>query len=266
MIKVIIITLILFFSGLVEAKSKKPPPTIPTVSYALYNVDQNQYVTGSNEGEIRPMASITKLMSALVTLRKDLALDEVLTVTGTEASPRITKGMKLTREQLLELALVSSDNLAARTLAETYPGGYYQFIEDMNITANELGMNETRYTDSTGLLSTNTSSIDDIRKLVIAIMPFKIFTITSNTTKYAFESTLQNKNKVKKVTVQGANTNFFAGKLDIIAAKTGYTSRAGRCLTMLFNHQGMRYLLVVMGAQTPDQRKKMVEHLIDLVK
>lgn len=268
MIKIFIITIMLFLSGYVNANSKKSQSNIalPSVSYALYNVDENQYIHGLNESEIRPMASITKLMSALVILRKDLNLDEILTVTGTESSPRLLRGMKLSREKLLELSLVSSDNLATRTLAETYPEGYDKFIEDMNVIAIELGMTETVYTDSTGLLSTNKSSIDDIRKLVIATMSYKIFTIASNTTYYVFDSTVQNKNQVKKVKVQGKNTNFFAGKLDIIAAKTGYTSRAGRCLTMMFNYQGIRYFLVVMGAQTPVHLNEMVEKLIRTIK
>lgn len=262
MVKIIILTLCLIFSSAAQAKNK---PNVPPISYALYRVDDGQYLTGTNENTVRPMASITKLMSALVVLKKELDLNEVLTVRGPEGSPRIRQGMQLTRGQLLELALVSSDNLAVRTLAETYPGGYNAFIEEMNHTANDLDMSTTRYTDSTGLSSANTSTVDDIRKLVLAASPFNIVTMASNTTKLVFDGTF-NKAKNKTVKVQGVSTNFFAGKLDIIAAKTGFTSHAGSCLTMMINHQGMRYLLVVMGAQSSEHRKKLVQDLLDKIK
>lgn len=246
--------------------AKKAQLTIPPVTYALWNVDTGEFIASNNEEEVRPMASITKLMSVFVTMREGLDLEEELTVTGKETSSRIRAGMRLARSKLIELALISSDNLATRTLAETYPGGYHRFINEMNNVAIELGMSHTRYEDATGLLGANISSADDIRKLVLAVSPFHIINNAANTAKYAFKTTILNKNKPKEVLVQGLNTNSFVGKLDIIAAKTGYTSKAGRCLTMFFNHNGTKYLLVVMGAQSSDQRKKMVEHLLDKIK
>lgn len=246
--------------------AKKSQPTIPPVTYALWNIDTGEFVASNNETEVRPMASITKLMSVFVTIREGLDLEEELTVTGKETSSRIKSGMRLARSKLIELALISSDNLATRTLAETYPGGYQRFINEMNKAANELGMSNTKYEDATGLLGTNISNADDIRKLVLAVSPFHIINNAANTAKYAFKTTILNKNKPKEVVVQGLNTNSFVGKLDIIAAKTGYTSKAGRCLTMFFNHNGTKYLLVVMGAQSSEQRKKMVEHLLDKIK
>lgn len=264
MFKVILTLLIILFSTGIEAKNKKQTsaPQIPPPSYALWNVNTNTYITGRNDGEIRPVASITKLMSVLVTMQENLDLDEELVVRGSEKSNKIRNGMRIARGKLIELALISSDNLATRTLAENFPGGYTNFLDKMNYTAQQLNMENTRYEDATGLLGGNISSADDIRKLVLAVTPFSIITNAANTVKLAFTTTVVNKNKPKEIKIEGFNTNRYAGKLDIIAAKTGYTSRAGRCLTMLFNHGGTQYLLVVMGAQTPKQRQEMVDYLL----
>ena len=253
------------FSVLAQKKraSQQPPSNI---SYALWNIDTGDFIAGNNQELIRPMASITKLMSVLVTFREGLDLDEELTVTGKETSTRIRAGMRIARSRLIELALVSSDNLATRTLAESFPGGYNRFIDQMNAVAHELGMNHTKYEDATGLLANNTSSADDIRKLVLAVSPLNFVTNAANTAKIAFRAVTLGKNRQKEIVVHGTNTNSFVGKLDIIAAKTGYTSKAGRCLTMMFNHNGSKYLLVVMGATSGEQRKKIVETLLDKIK
>jgi D-alanyl-D-alanine endopeptidase (penicillin-binding protein 7) len=265
MFKVIVTFLLVLSTFLAEAKKEKPVLP-PPATYVLWNVDTGEFLSGNNDNQVRPIASITKLMSMFVIMRENLDLDELLVVTGKETSSRIKVGMKVARGKLIELALVSSDNLATRTLAETYPGGYSRFINEMNKVASELGMVDTKYEDSTGLLSGNISSAKDIRELVLAVSPLQIINNTANSAKIAFTAIMLNKNKPKQVTVQGLNTNAFVGKLDIIAAKTGYTSNAGRCLTMLFNHNGTKYLLVVMGAQSNDQRKKLVESLIDSIK
>ena len=257
---------ILILSCTFTYPAKKVKPTALSVTYALWNIDTGEFIASNNETEVRPIASITKLMSVFVTMRDGLDLNEELTVTGKESSGRIKAGMRIARGRLIELALISSDNLAARTLAESYPGGYQKFINEMNIAAIELGMKNTKYEDSTGLLSSNISSADDIRKLVIAVSPFYIINNAANTATYAFKTTILNKNRQKEVVVQANNTNSFVGKLDIIAAKTGYTSKAGRCLAMFFSHNGNKYLLVVMGAQSSDQRRKMVEHLLYKIK
>lgn len=247
-------------------RGKTQPVKVEPPSYAIWNVDQDSLIKAANEDLVRPMASITKLMSAYVTITGGLDQDEELVVVGKEGSLKIRQGMKLSRYQLIELALVSSDNLAARTLAETYPGGYSEFIDAMNQTAADLGMTNTKYIDATGLLAENISSTDDIRKLVLAASPLGLVNMAANAVKIEVKATVVKKNKAAPVIVQGSNTNYFAGKLDLIAAKTGYTSKAGRCLTMLFSQGGTKYLLVILGAQSNEQRRKMVEQLIDTIK
>lgn len=255
--------IVLLSSTLAVAQPRKQAET---VSYALFNLDTNEQIISVNEENIRPIASMTKLMSALVILQHNLDLDEIVTVTGPERSAKIRRGMRIRRGDLLELSLISSDNLAARTLAETYPGGYLEFIEQMNQTARNLGMLNTTFSDATGLLATNTSNVQDLYRLVTVLPPWEIFTNAANKINTVVTALVSGKRGAQEVKVAGNNTNNFVGKLDIIAAKTGYTSRAGRCLTMMFTQNGNRYFLVVMGAQNPQHRTRIVNQLLDNIK
>jgi len=263
-VKNIFIASLLTVCTAVYAGKKIQAPVIKP-AYAIWNVDNGTLIDSSDSGSVRPIASITKIMSAFVVLNSDLNMDELLLVTGPEKSRYIRRGMLITRSKLVELSLVSSDNLAARTLAETHPAGYHTFIDLMNQTARNLGMQNTQYTDSTGLLSTNRSTLGDLNKLVLATQNFPVYRMAANTQQLFVEAITAVKNGAKRLSITGKNTNTFAGKLDIISAKTGYTSAAGRCLTMLINRDGNRYLLVVLGASSPEQRRKIVEGLIDKI-
>jgi D-alanyl-D-alanine endopeptidase (penicillin-binding protein 7) len=217
-----------------------------------------------NVDAVRSQASITKLMTVLVTLERGLDLDERLEVTGCEHSPYIKRGMTLTRRELITLALVASDNLAASTLGETSGVDKRGFISLMNFRAHSLGMTDTRYHDTVGLSPFNVSTVYDIKILTEHLHRYPLF--SENAKQTQIQVTAQNaKNKPVKITAR--NTNLFAGKLDILAAKTGFTNAAGRCLTMFFTgRDNHRYILVVLGANTNDQRHKMVSKLIDTIR
>lgn len=259
--KAIILCLVLVFTSNTCLARKSPTVQQPE-AYAIWNVDTGHLLSSKNSDVVRPQASITKLMTVLVTLKLNLNLAESVSVIGTESSSKIRRGDTITRQELIDLALVASDNLAARTLSETSGLSYDEFIRKMNETAISLGMTETQYSDSTGLLALNVSTPADIKQLVQETEKYPVFqqnAMKSNTT-----VGVTFKNKSRQVTAN--NTNQFAGKLDIIGAKTGYTTPAGRCLTMFFVDHGRRYILVVMGARTPEQRLKMVTKLIDIIR
>jgi D-alanyl-D-alanine endopeptidase (penicillin-binding protein 7) len=187
-------------------------------------------------------------------------MNEQVTVVGTEGSSKIRRDATVTRQELIHLALISSDNLAARTLGETSGLSYENFITMMNDTALSLGMKDTHYADSTGLLAMNVSTPADIKVLVQETEKYPIFkqdAMKPNTT-----VDVSFKNKTRQVTA--TNTNQFAGKLDIISAKTGYTNPAGRCLTMGFYKNNMRYVIVVMGARSKEERYNITSRLIRL--
>lgn len=227
-------------------------------SYILIDADQQEVIDAKGIEEVVPLASITKLMTVLVVINSGVDLEEKVVITGKEGSPRIKPGMKMSRIDLIHLALVSSDNLAARTLAETTMSNYSTFIFAMNQMAEQLGMSNTNFIEPTGLSVFNVST------------PWDIYLLTKETSKHPVfgesamskvtEAYTEVKRKVRKVL--GMNTNSYAGTMKIHSAKTGYTSPAGRCLTMLIEQNGRRYVIVVMGAKDPKQRKQMVDSLI----
>lgn len=235
---------------------------VAPAAWALWNIDSQTLMSDSNSEVIRPIASITKLMTVLVTMDMGLDMDETITITGTERSAKIRRGMTMKRGDVVKLALIASDNLAARTLSETSRLTYDQYLVAMNNKAISLGMTGTSYSDPTGLFAANTSRPSDLKLLIAETERYPVFKESAMATSSRFTAWF--KNRINTVTVN--NTNSFAGHLDLIGAKTGYTNPAGRCLTMFFTGiNGQRYILVVLGAKSNDQRRKMVKQLIDTV-
>ena len=227
-------------------------------NYVLIDADNQEVINAKGIQDVVPLASITKLMTVLVTLNSGVDLEEKVTVIGKESSSRIKSGQRMKRIDLIHLALVSSDNLAARTLAETTMSSYSAFIFAMNQLADELGMTNTNFIEPTGLSVFNVST------------PWDVYLLTKETSKHpvfgedamtkVVEVYTEVKRKVKKVF--GTNTNSFAGTMKIHSAKTGYTNPAGRCLTMLIEQNGRKFVVVVMGAKTPKERQQIIQNLI----
>ena len=181
-----------------------------------------------------PIASLTKLMTAMVLLDQHLPLDEVVTVGEGDVDilkgtgSRLRVGSQLTRRDMLQLALMSSENRAASALARTTPGGMSGFVSAMNAKAAELGMTQTRFEDPTGLTSENVSTAEDLVKMVKAAYQYPEIRAITTTPEY-------------EVTVNGyrrpmeyRNTNILVrnGEWNIGLSKTGYINEAGRCLVM----------------------------------
>lgn len=259
-----ILTLILLLCFAVDAhaftKKKKIIKAEPVpVVYAVWNVADNRLIDSQNEDMVHSVASITKLMTVYTVIKSNIDLDTVVTVSNCERSKRLHSGMKITRDELIDLALVSSDNLAACTLAETHPYGYEKFIDKMNEHARELKMTDTHYSDATGLLATNVSSAVDLKKLVMAASEYDIYQESAMKTKTSVVAKVKKKKKI----IVGRATNRFAGTMDIQVAKTGFTSKAGQCLTMLYRDDDNTYAIVVLGAKSSLERKEIVETLIE---
>ena len=181
---------------------------------------------------VAPIASITKLMTALVVLDGQQPLDQVIVITtddkwtGKGAFSHLPVGAKLTRADLLRLALMASENRAARTLARTYPGGMPEFVRTMNLKAKVLGMTQTRFDDPSGLSSNNVSSARDLAKLINAASRDPMIREFSTLPSYDV--------RVGKNMLSFRNTNLLIGKPDwnIVVQKTGFTNDAGECLVM----------------------------------
>jgi serine-type D-Ala-D-Ala endopeptidase (penicillin-binding protein 7) len=181
---------------------------------------------------VMPIASITKLMTALVVLDAGQPLDEMIQLTAEDrrlersSASRLAVGSRLSRGDLLHLALMSSENRAAHAVARAYPGGLPACIKAMNAKARALGMKTAHFTDPTGLSSGNVSSAADLAKLVTAA--------AADPTIRTFSTHASHTVLVGKQQLEFRNTNSLVNKADwdIRVQKTGYTSDAGQCLVM----------------------------------
>ncbi|HEX8987063.1 MAG TPA: D-alanyl-D-alanine endopeptidase [Rhodocyclaceae bacterium] len=185
-----------------------------------------------NSGAVVPIASISKLMTAMVALDAKPNLAEVLTVSEEDVDQlkgtrsRLRVGTRLTREEMLNLALMSSENRAASALSRNYPGGREAFVAAMNAKARALGLNDTQFADPTGLTASNVSSAHDLARMVAAAYQYPLIREFTTATE-------------RQVMVAGRpqmfrNTNSLvkSPSWEIGLSKTGYINEAGKCLVM----------------------------------
>jgi D-alanyl-D-alanine endopeptidase (penicillin-binding protein 7) len=210
--------------------------------------DTDEVLFSKNSDAVLPIASITKLMTALVVTEANLPLGEPLTISaedidhGSTTRSRLRVGTQLTREQMLHLALMSSENRAAHALGRSYPGGEMAFVMAMNNKARELGMLDTHFVEPTGLSSDNRSSARDLATLVRAAHEHRIIRELSTSTEQSVE--------VGRRLVQFHNTNRLVNhsNWDIGLQKTGYISAAGRCLVMQAKLAGRKLIMVFLDS------------------
>ena len=205
---------------------------------------------GHNVDNPRPIASLTKLMTAMVILDAGLPLDEPIVITRADRDTlrgtrsRLQYGAVFTRYDLLQAALGASDNRAAAALARTYPGGAELMFEAMNATAQKLNMTQTRYADASGLDSGNVSTAEDLVKLMAATSKHPLFqTLTTHATFHITD--LRNGTSIPFV-----NTNRLVRResWDIDLSKTGYTAAAGNCLVMQTTISNRPVVIVLLNS------------------
>ena len=213
----------------------------------VVNQDTDEVLFEKNTHAVLPIASITKLMTALVTVEANLPPDEELVVSQAELvragiRSNLRPGMKLTRDTALHLALMSSENRAAQLLGRTYPGGLDAFVEAMNAKARMLDMSDSHFADPTGLSPENRSSANDLVKLVKAAYEHEVIRSHSVSGELALP--------VGKRMVRYGNTNRLTANpdWDIGLQKTGYISAAGRCLVMQAVVEGQRVVMVLLDS------------------
>jgi D-alanyl-D-alanine endopeptidase (penicillin-binding protein 7) len=209
--------------------------------------DTHEVLFQKNPDAVLPIASITKLMTALVTVEAGLSLDEELTVTAAErvresARSRLQPGVKLTRGQAMHIALMASDNRAAHLLGRTYPGGLPAFAEAMNAKARLLGMADSNFAEPTGLSAENRSSAQDLVRLATAAYQHPVIR--------DFSTSSEAEIAAGRRTVRYGSTNRLIANpnWDIGLQKTGFTSAAGRCLVMQVAVEGQRVMLVLLDS------------------
>lgn len=203
-----------------------------------------------------PIASITKLMTAMVVLDGGQPLDEWLPIVkrkrthGKNAYSRLSTGSEATRASLLRLTLMASENLAAHSLAHHYPGGVEAFVDAMNAKAAELGMGDSRFDDPSGLSTGNRSTAIDLLRMVRAAHGYE--EIREYSTTYRYSATFR---KPKHSMAYG-NTNPLtaSSRWNVSLSKTGYLKEAGRCLVMVAEIEEQPIVMVLLnsfGTRTP---------------
>src|SRR3989339_288894 len=208
-------------------------PRLRSAIAVIYDQQTRRPLYSKNSDVQAPIASITKLMTAMVVLDAQLPLDEEIsinvadidTLKGTRSRLRI--GMAYTRSELLKLALMASENRAAFALARTYPGGYNAAIAAMNVKARELGMHNTRFLGPTGLSSGNVSTAHDLVKMVAAARDYPLIHQYTTAASHSVEG-----RKGREMRFVNTNPLVRNASWDIGVSKTGYISEAGRCLVM----------------------------------
>jgi D-alanyl-D-alanine endopeptidase (penicillin-binding protein 7) len=204
-------------------------------SSAAYVIDQvgGRTLYAKNITAVQPIASITKLMTAMVVLDANLDLTELVQITDDDVdalkhtSSRLRVGTVLSRDDLLHLAVMASENRAASALSRAYPGGFPAFIAAMNRKAAELGMANTRFLDSTGLNRENVSTAEDLAKMVVAAYKYPLIRQYTTDTEYRVQT-----NSGRMLSFHNSNGLVRSEDWHIEVSKTGYIQEAGRCLVM----------------------------------
>ena len=240
------------------ASAAMPPPAASVRAEAaalrsstayVQDLETSTVLFAKNENVVRPIASISKLMTAVVVVDANLPMDEMLEITDDDVdglkhtTSRLRVGTKLSRGDMLHLALMSSENRAANALGRHYPGGLPAFVAAMNAKAQSLGMTSTRFIEPTGLSSNNVSSPHDLARLLRAASQRPLIHRYSTDTEYDVE--------INNRTQTFRNTNLLVRKpdWDIKVSKTGYINEAGECLVMLARINGRDLAIVLLDSQ-----------------
>lgn len=236
------------FGTLAGLHDTDAPVDLKSAVALVLDQDTNEVLLSKNAEAVLPIASITKLMTALVVVEAKQPLDEVLTITSDDidtekhSRSRLAPGTQLTRGEMLHLALMASENRAANALGRHYPGGLSAFVSAMNAKARALGMGDTKYVEPTGLSSSNQSSARDLALLVKNAHQHELIRELSTSREHLVE--------VGRRQVQFRTTNALVRNplWEIGLQKTGYISEAGRCMVVQAQLAGRKLIVVLLDS------------------
>ena len=233
-----------------------PTAVAQNSSYYVFDQTDNTIVVGEFVSQPRPVASLTKLMTALLIVESGVSLTEPVKYRG-----GIFQTKMVTREELLDSLLIRSDNAAAEALAESWYSGRKGFIKDMNARAKQLNMINTVYADPSGLDRHNVSTAIDQAALISAAAQHSIITEKSSSKYITIER--KNKKKINYVSIGNTNKNLLFEFDNIILSKTGWTNPAGRCLALMVAKEQHKFVIVILGEKTVTDRENRARQLIN---
>lgn len=242
-----------FASPSTQAASTRPapPPALASAHAMVVDDATGEVILAKNHQTLTSIASVTKLMTAMVVLDAKLPMDEVIEIGWEDVdqlkktASRMRVGTQATRHEMLLLALMSSENRAASSLSRHYPGGRSAFIKAMQRKARSLGMKSTRFMDATGLTPANVSTAEDLVKMVRAAERYPLIHQFSTTPGRDISFARP------RYTLSFHNTNALVrgGEWPILVSKTGYIEEAGRCLVMMTKVGNRQVAMVLLDSQ-----------------
>ena len=251
----------------IEEQANYYGPQLNARSALIMDARNNKILYQKNIDNVRSIASISKMMSAMVLLDARLNMNEQITITEAEidrlkgTGSRLSIGTTLTREKLLHLGLMSSENRAIHALARTYPGGMSAFVAAMNAKAKSLGMSNTRFFEPTGLDPRNVSTARDLSRMVKAATNYpKIRQLSTANSGSAYTSA----GKVQNY--KNSTALVREGQWDITVQKTGYIREAGKSMVLQAKLGRDPVIIVVLGANSSANRVSDVRTLGNIVK
>ena len=237
-------------------------PDIRAAAAIIFNPETGQVLWEENAQDKRSIASITKVMTAIVFLESNPDLTQEVTVERSDvyaaSTTYLRRNERITLGNLLHLTLIASDNAAARALARLSPGGTELFIERMNQKAVELGLQSTSFTDPSGLKAENISSAYDLSRLISFAAADERIAPIMRTAEYKVSTSR------RTITIHNTNRLVTGGEVDVVGGKTGFITKAGYCLaTLLRLPQGNQVAVVVLGANSNTGRFWETRHIFN---
>ena len=238
----------------IEAQAMMAGPLLTSQAALIFNNKTGEILYQKNADRVMPIASISKLMSAMVVLDARLDMNERITITSDEidrlkgTGSRLAVGTTLTRGELLHLSLMSSENRATHALGRTYPGGMSAFVAAMNAKAQSLGMYSSRFYEPTGLNFQNVSTANDLNRMVAAASKYPLISKNS-TSNYGSVWTANGRQNYKN-----SNALVREGSWNIELQKTGYIREAGRSMVVKANVQNQPITIVLLNSPTSTTR------------
>jgi len=234
-------------------------PTVRAEAAIIYNPQTGQILWGENQHAQRPIASLTKLMTAITFMAGDPDLSQSVKVarsdTRNASVTYLRTGEMVTFNELLHLTLIASDNGAARAIARTSEGGTEGFVARMNDMAEHLGLTSTRYADPSGLDAGNVSSAYDVSQVLAIVAAHEVLGPITRTPRYEAHTS------GRRFSIRSTN-RLLESEPDVIGGKTGFIRKAGYCLATLFQvPDGAQVAVVVLGASNSTTRFWEVRHL-----
>lgn len=234
-------------------------PDVSSRAYLVMDADHGTVLWSRNSDQQRPIASITKLMSAMVVLDAQLDMGEMIEITEDDrdrlkwSRSRVPMGKLFTREDLLQLTLMSSDNRAAHALARSYPGGVTEFVRQMNLKAAKLGLSDTQFVDPAGLDPRNVSTAVDVARMARAAYGYETIRDLSTTQ----SAMMDLGSRTGPSLFRNTNALIREGIWPIELSKTGFIIEAGYCLSLVSRLMDQRYVIVLLDA--PSSRSRMLD-------